>query len=161
MMSPLEVSFSLKRLKCEMNEATDECYKAFNTVIRKIGSRDLIQEALSFYIYLTRTGWKFSKEVKSKDDELVTLAFDFIEQSSYKAPSDEWLRFIEEKCNEMCGNYLIREHEDMKSVFGRRGKLWLNRFMDALVSHSVLEGTPNTNHVRVRIINSRIQGLHN
>jgi hypothetical protein len=52
--------------------------------------------------------------VKLKDEELVTLAFDFKEQSSNKAPSTEWMRFIEEKCNEMCGNYLTREHKDMQ-----------------------------------------------
>jgi hypothetical protein len=61
-------------------------YKAFNTVIRKIGTRDLVQEVLAYNIYLTRTGRRLSKEVKLKDEELVTLAFDFKEQSSYKAP---------------------------------------------------------------------------
>jgi hypothetical protein len=35
------------------------------------------------------------KEVKSKDEELVTLAFGFKEQSSYKAPSVGWLKLIE------------------------------------------------------------------
>jgi hypothetical protein len=47
-----------------MSEATDECYKAFNTVIRKIGSWDLVQEMLAYNIYPTRTGWKLLKEVK-------------------------------------------------------------------------------------------------
>jgi hypothetical protein len=55
-MSPLEVSFALNRPKCVMSEAADECYKGFNTVIRKIRSRDLVQEALACNIYLTRTG---------------------------------------------------------------------------------------------------------
>jgi hypothetical protein len=49
-----------------------------------------------------------------------------------QAPSAGWLTFIEERCNQMCGNYLTREHEDMQSVFGNRGKLRLNRVMDAL-----------------------------
>jgi hypothetical protein len=79
LMSPLEVSFALKRPKCEMSEAANECYKAFNTFIRKIGSRDLVQEVLAYNIYLTRTGRKLSKEVKFKDEELVTLAFDLKE----------------------------------------------------------------------------------
>jgi N-glycosylase/DNA lyase len=116
-MSPLKVSFALKWLKCKMNEAIDECYKAFNTVIKKIGSRDLIQEVVAYNIYPTRTWWKLSKEVKSKEEELVTLAFDFKEQSSYKAPSAGRHKLIE-KCNEMRENYLVREHEDMKSIFG-------------------------------------------
>jgi hypothetical protein len=53
--------------------------------------------------------------VKSKGEELVTLAFDIKGQSSYKAPSAVWLKLIEEKCNKICGNYLVREHEDIKS----------------------------------------------
>jgi hypothetical protein len=51
-----------------MNKAADECYEAFNTVIKKIGSRDLIQEALTYNIYPTRSGRKLPKEVKSKDE---------------------------------------------------------------------------------------------
>jgi hypothetical protein len=85
---------------------------------------------LAYNIYLDRTGWKLSKEVKLKDEELVTLALNFKDKSSYKAPSDGLLRFIEEKCNEMCRNYLVRELEDMKYVFGVKGnfnitKLWM------------------------------------
>lgn len=87
--------FGLKRPKCEMNEAAEECYKIFNTVVEKIGSRDLIQEALAYNIFLTRTGWKLSKEVKSKEGELVTLAFKFKEHASYKYPSTGWLKLIE------------------------------------------------------------------
>jgi hypothetical protein len=131
-MSPLRISFSLKRRKCELGEAAKECYVAFNTVVKKIGSRDLIQEALAYNIYPTRTVWNLPKEVKSKDEGLVTLAFRFKEQSSYKAPSVEWLRFIEEKCNEICRNYLTREHEDMSSIFGSQGKLRLNRVMNVI-----------------------------
>jgi hypothetical protein len=128
-----------------MSEATDECYKAFNTFIRKFGSQDLVQEALAYNMYLTWTRWKLSKEVKLKDEELVTLAFDFKEQSSYKAPSTGWLRFIEVKCYEMCGNYLTREHEDMQSIFGSKGKLRLNRVMDALGFEYLGYENPSTN----------------
>jgi hypothetical protein len=64
LMSPLKVSFGLKRLKCEMNEATKECDKTLNMSIEKIGSRDLIQETLAYNIFPTRTGCKLSKEVK-------------------------------------------------------------------------------------------------
>lgn len=40
LMSPLEASIALKRLKCEMNEVVDKWFKAFSTVIKKIGSQD-------------------------------------------------------------------------------------------------------------------------
>jgi hypothetical protein len=60
-MSPLRISFGLKRPKCKLNEVAKECYEAFHTVVRKIGSQDLIQEALAYNIYLTRTRWKLPR----------------------------------------------------------------------------------------------------
>jgi hypothetical protein len=39
LMSPLEIRFALKRPMCEMNEAADECYKAFNSIIKNWISR--------------------------------------------------------------------------------------------------------------------------
>jgi hypothetical protein len=59
---------------------------------------------------------------KDKEDELVTLAFKFKEQASYKAPSAGWLKLIEERCNEIVGNYLMREHKDMSSIFKNQGE---------------------------------------
>lgn len=35
-MSPLEISFSLKSPKCEMGKAAENCYKTFNVVAKKI-----------------------------------------------------------------------------------------------------------------------------
>jgi hypothetical protein len=52
-MSHLRISFDLKRPKCELSEAVKQCYKAFDTVVKKIGSQDLTQEALAYNIYLT------------------------------------------------------------------------------------------------------------
>lgn len=69
--------------------------------------------------------------MKSKEGELVILTFEFKEQASYKSPTG-WLKLTEEKCNEIVGNYLIREHEDMSSTFESRGKLRLNRVMNAI-----------------------------
>jgi hypothetical protein len=90
----------------------------------------LIQEALAYNILPALTGWKLPKKVKCKDGELVTLAFEFKEQSSYKAPPKGWLKLIETKCNEICGNYLTRERKDMSSTFGSQGsfsliELWI------------------------------------
>lgn len=54
-----------------MSEAADECFKAFSVVIKKIGSRDLVQEALAFNKYPTRIGWKLLKEAKCNDEVLI------------------------------------------------------------------------------------------
>jgi hypothetical protein len=63
--------------------------------------------------------------VKTKDRELVTLAFGFKEQSSYKASSARWLRLIEETCIEIYGSYLTREHEDMSYILRSQGSFCL------------------------------------
>lgn len=112
-MSPLEISIGLKRSKCDMNEDDEACYKAFNTVAKKIGSWDLIQGFLAYNIFLTHIGWKLPKQVKSKEGELVTLAFKFQKQASFKAPSSGWLQLTQNNCDEIAGNYLTKEHKDM------------------------------------------------
>lgn len=53
LMIPLKISIDLKRLKCDMNEAAEKCYKSFNTIAKKIGSQDLIQEELAYNIFPT------------------------------------------------------------------------------------------------------------
>lgn len=82
--SPLKVSFSLKRPNYKMNGATQYAYKAYNIVARRIGTQDLVREFLAYNVLPTRTGWKVSKAAKSKegdkkdeDEKLVTLAFKF------------------------------------------------------------------------------------
>ena len=121
LMNPLVISFGLKRHKCDMGEAAKSCYKAFNNVTEKIGSRDLIQEFLAYNIFPTYIGCKLSKVVKSKG-ELVTLTFEFKEQALFKVASLEWLKLIETKCSEIVGNYLIKEDEVMTAAFGAHEK---------------------------------------
>jgi hypothetical protein len=70
--------------------------------------------------------------VKSKEGELVTVAFEFKEQASFKAPSLGWLQLVEKKCNEIARNYLVKEHEAMASTLGDREKLRLNRVMNTI-----------------------------
>jgi hypothetical protein len=36
LMSPLKISFGLKRPKCELNEAAKDCIRAFNAVVKKL-----------------------------------------------------------------------------------------------------------------------------
>lgn len=61
------------------------------------------------------------------------MAFEFKEQSLFKAPSSKWLNLIEKNYNEIVGNCLVKEHEAMMSTFGDQGKLRLNRIMNAIV----------------------------
>lgn len=51
--SPLKVSFSLKRPNCKMNGATQYAYKAYNIVARRIGTQDLVREFLAYNVLPT------------------------------------------------------------------------------------------------------------
>lgn len=69
-MSPLKVSFGLKRPNYRMSEAIQDDYKAYNVVVERIGTQDLIQEFLAYNVFPTQTGWKVpnvSKALKMKD----------------------------------------------------------------------------------------------
>jgi hypothetical protein len=124
-----------------MSGATSDAIKAFDFVAENIGTRDLIQVFLAYNVYPTQTGWKLSKIPEASearkdgkdevDHKLVTLSFEFKEQDSFQAPSLGWLNFIESRCNEIVGNYLIKEHEVMTLAYRTRGKRRLKRFMDA------------------------------
>jgi hypothetical protein len=47
-------------------------------------------------------------------------------------------------------------------MMGKAGRWgWLETRAGSALSHPVLEGKPNANHVRARIRNSRTQRLHN
>ena len=89
-MSPLKISFGLKRPNYRMSGATQDAYKAYNIVVKRIGTWDLIQEFLAYNVFPTQTRWKIPKTSKSKegdkkdgDDKLVTLAFVFEEQALF------------------------------------------------------------------------------
>lgn len=60
-MDPLKISFGMKRPECNMNDAVETCYNTFKTIVEKVGTRDLIQEALAYNILPACTRWKLSK----------------------------------------------------------------------------------------------------
>lgn len=130
-MSPLKISFDLKRPNSRMDGDVKQTYGAFNIVVGQIGTQDLIQDFLAYKVFHTQTGWKLLKVPKVShakkgdkdegDDKLVTLPLKFKEQASFKAPSSEWLIFIESRCNEIVGNYLVKEDETMTSTLGPEG----------------------------------------
>lgn len=43
-MSPLKISIGLKRLNCRISGAAKEAFGAYNIVVNRIGTRDLVQE---------------------------------------------------------------------------------------------------------------------
>lgn len=61
LMSPLEISFALKRPMCEMNEAADECYKAFNSIIKRLDLEIWFKRHLLIISIRLRLGGNFRR----------------------------------------------------------------------------------------------------
>jgi hypothetical protein len=73
---------------------------------------------------------KENKEVEP--NTLITLPYEFIEQPMFKRPCAGWLEAIEEMCNEILKNYLVKEDKVMTASFRTHEKKRLNRVLNAL-----------------------------
>jgi hypothetical protein len=102
-------------------------------VAEQIGTRDLVQEYLSYKVFPTLSEWNMPKLKGTKEKkELVRLPYKFKFEKQFKGPCQEWLEMIETMCNEILGNYTRKEDQLMTVAFGTRPKRRLNRVMDAL-----------------------------
>jgi hypothetical protein len=61
-MHPIWQRFGLRRPKVEMNEAAEECQRAFGVVCSFIGTRDLVQEHIAFRVWPLVEKWEMPKE---------------------------------------------------------------------------------------------------
>jgi hypothetical protein len=68
-MCPIWQRFSLRKPKVEIDEATEECQRAFSVVCSFIGTRDLIQEHIAFRVWPLAEKWKMPKETVSEPNE--------------------------------------------------------------------------------------------
>jgi hypothetical protein len=73
---------------------------------------------------------------KRKDEgkklDLVRLPYCFKFHNAFSGPYVEWLEMIETMCNEILGNYTMKEDQLMIAAYGTQEKRRLNRVMDAL-----------------------------
>jgi hypothetical protein len=105
----------------------------FRTIAEHIGTRDLVQEFLSFKIFPTMKEWAMPKlEKEKKEGELVRLPYHYKFKKYFKEPCQEWLETIEVMSTEILGNYSKKEDQLMTAAFGTRSKRRLNRVLDAI-----------------------------
>jgi hypothetical protein len=105
----------------------------FRTIAEHIGTRDLVQEFLSFKIFPTMKEWAMPKlEKEKKEGELVRLPYHYKFKKYFKEPCQEWLETIEVMSTEILGNYSKKEDQLMTAAFGTRPKRRLNRVLDAI-----------------------------
>jgi hypothetical protein len=132
--SPLELIFGETRPRCSMTPEgpTQIALAGFRVIAEHIGTRDLVQEFLSFKIFPTMKEWAMPKLEREKEGELVRLPYHYKFKKYFKAPCQEWLETIEVMSTEILGNYSKKEDQLMTAAFGTRPKRRLNRVLDAI-----------------------------
>jgi hypothetical protein len=133
-MRPIWQRFGLRRPKVEMDEAVEECQRAFGAVCSFIGTRDLMQEHIAFRVWPLAEKWEMPKETVREPDEggLVRLKYTFKYGDKFVEPDDDWLKSIEAISDELLGSYSKAEDTALSAAFGGRKKKRLNRVFDAI-----------------------------
>jgi hypothetical protein len=133
-MCPIWQRFGLRRPKVEMNEAAEECQRAFGVVCSFIGTRDLVQEHIAFRVWPLVEKWEMPQETIKEAEEggLVRLKYTFKFGDKFVEPDDDWLKSIETISDELLGVYSKAEDTSLSAAFGGRKKKRLNRVFDAI-----------------------------
>jgi hypothetical protein len=133
-MCPIWQRFGLRRPKVEMNEAAEECQRAFRVVCSFIGTRDLVQEHIAFRVWPLVEKWEMPQETIKEADEggLVRLKYTFKFGDKFVEPDDDWLKSIETVSDELLGIYSKAEDTALSAAFGGQKKKRLNRVFDAI-----------------------------
>jgi hypothetical protein len=127
-MRPIWQRFGLRKPKVEIDEAAEECRRAFGVVCSFIGTRDLIQEHIVFRVWPLAEKWEMPKETGG----LVRLKFTFKYGDKFVELDDDWLKSIEAISDELLGPYSKAEDTALSTAFGGRKKKRLNRVFDAI-----------------------------
>jgi hypothetical protein len=126
--------FSLRKPKVEMDEAAEECQRAFDVVCSFISTRDLVQEHIAFRVWPLVEKWEMPKETVKEPNEggLVRLKYTFQYGDKFVEPDDDWLKSIEAISDELLGVYSKAKDTALSAAFGGRKKKRLNRVFDAI-----------------------------
>jgi hypothetical protein len=133
-MRPIWQCFGLRKPKVEIDEAAEECRKAFGLVCSFIGTRDLVQEHVAYRIWPLLADWEVPKESISNPHEggLVRLKYTFRFIDQFIEPDDDWLKSVEATSDDLLGLYSRAEDNALSAAFGNRKKKRLNRVFDAI-----------------------------
>jgi hypothetical protein len=133
-MRPIWSRFGLRKPKVEIDEASEACRRAFNTVCSFIGTRDLVQEHVAYMIWPLIDNWEMPKETITNPSEggLVRLKYTFRFGDQFIKPDDDWLKCVENTSDELLGTYSKSEDNALSAAFGSQKKKILNRVFDAI-----------------------------
>jgi hypothetical protein len=108
--------------------------KGLRIVCSFIGTRDLVQEHITFRVWPLVEQWEMPNQTISKSDEggLVRLKYTFRYEGKFIESDDDWLKCIEATSDELLGPYSKAEDNVLSTTFGGRKKKRLNRVFDAI-----------------------------
>jgi hypothetical protein len=131
---PIWSRFGHRRPKVEIDGDVEACQKDFSTVCAFIGTRDLVQDHISFRVWPLVESWDMPKETTSDSSEcgLTRLRYTFRFREKFDEPNDDWLKCIEATSDELLGTYSKAEDDALSAAFGGWGKKRLNRVFDAI-----------------------------
>jgi hypothetical protein len=118
----------------EIDGNVEACQRAFSTMCAFIGTRDLIQEHISFRVWPLVESWDMPKETTADSSEsgLVRLKYTFKFREKFDEPNDDWLKCIEATSDEILRAYSKAKDNALFAAFGGQGKKRLNRVFDAI-----------------------------
>jgi hypothetical protein len=133
-MHPIWQRFGLWKPKVDIDEAVEECQRAFGVVCSFIGTRDLVQEHIAFRVWPLVEKWEMPKETITKPDGggLIRMKFTFRYEGKFVEPDDGWLKCIEATSDELLGPYSKAEDIVLSAAFGGQKKKRFNRVFDAI-----------------------------
>jgi hypothetical protein len=133
-MRPIWQRFGLWKPKVEIDEAAEECRKAFGIVCSFIETRDLVQEHVAYRIWPLVAKWDMPNETINNPHEggLIRLKYAFRFGDQFDEPDDDWLKSVEATSDELLGPYSKTEDNALSAAFGSRKKKRLNRVIDAI-----------------------------
>jgi hypothetical protein len=131
---PICSCFGLRRPKVTIDQNDEACQKAFSKVCAFIGTRDIVQEHITYKIWPLVEYWDMPKDTTAESTEgrLVRLKYTFRFGDRFDEPNDDWLKSIEAISDELLGAYSRAEDDALYAAFGGRGKIRLNRVFDAI-----------------------------
>jgi hypothetical protein len=131
---PIRSRFGIRRPLIASGNKVQACLMAFNTVCTYIGTRDLVQEHISYKVWSLVNDWEMPKEaaIGSSEGGLIYLRYTYRFRNQFDQPNDDWLEAVEATSDELLGAYTKDEDEAMTTAFGARGKRKLNRVFDVI-----------------------------
>jgi hypothetical protein len=117
---PIWSRFGLRRPTVAIENDAEACQKAFSNVYALIGTRDLIQEHITYRVWPLMNNWEMSKETAARSIEggLIRLKYTFRYRDRFDKPNDDWLKCIEATSDELLGAYTRAEDDALSSAFG-------------------------------------------